>query len=88
MTREMMPLRDAIGRLADMHEAERDRLKMWADEAAPKIAAELSIPSDQLRSVLDAHLMRHLATLGEMKEQNAAEFAFDAQQHTVRKPQA
>lgn len=79
MTREMMPLREAIGRLADMHEAERDRLEAWADEVAPKIASELGVPLNQLRPVLDACLERHLAVLGEITYQDSAELAASTQ---------
>lgn len=75
MTREMMPLQDAISRLADMHEAERDRLKAWADEVAPQIAVELGIPLDRLRPVLDVHLAHHLAVMAEMTHQDATVLA-------------
>lgn len=73
MTREMMPLRDAIGRFAGMHEGQQDRVEAWAEEVAPKIAAKLGVPLHQLRPVLHAYLAHHLATLSEVIHMEAAE---------------
>ena len=78
MTNDKMRLGEAIGMLADLHETEAKRIQAWADEIAPTMAAELGIPLDRLRPVLEAHLAQHLSTLGEIAHLEAAELVASA----------